>query len=544
MSEGLLSALEDYSSRVLTYEDPALQEKARKHIPAERIVSEAQEAITLAEELGGQPPAFQDAVAKGLLLWFKHEFFTWVNQAPCWRCGSSATEYIAQGTPSDLQSKFGANRVEQYLCPTCKVVTEFPRYNDAEKLLETRKGRCGEWANAFTLCCRAMGLEARLVLDRTDHVWTEYFSKAENRWVHLDPCEAAYDQPLLYESGWGKKLTYNIGFDRYGATDVTRRYTREWGEVLQRRVEIQEEVLGATLTSITARRRAGLDPSTLSQLKMRDGHEAAELLSSKGESQVELPGRQTGSEEWRTSRGETGSSFVERPPGTPFRKVSSEVDHPMSSPGKLLSGGAARASGENFPSCETCDKAFDGRSDTKWLDFGGGGVDGSAWLEYSLLKSQGSARLLSYALVSAGDAPERDPCDWTFFGLAEESLGWQAIAEQTGFVFQERGQRAHFDVPASPSSFRRFKLQVTRLRESSAANSVQLAGLELYVAEKGFETPEESCVDVKVAFKKQLAHEFETMVRAGVGMQEAIYGAIEKLSSDFEGKIVIDCKDP
>ncbi|CAI5935479.1 unnamed protein product [Closterium sp. NIES-65] len=106
------------------------------------------------------------------------------------------------------------------------------------QLLDTREGRCGEWANAFTLCCRALGYDARQVcviierqaVDWTDHVWTECYSHAKQRWLHLDPCEAAFDTPLLYEKGWGKKLSYVFGVGRDGVADVIRRYTRKWSE--------------------------------------------------------------------------------------------------------------------------------------------------------------------------------------------------------------------------------------------------------------------------------------------------------------------------
>jgi hypothetical protein len=57
-----------------------------------------------------------------------------------------------------------------------------------------------------------LGYKARFVHDTTDHVWTEVWSEHKQRWIHCDSCEAAYDQPLLYTTGWGKTLSYCVSF--------------------------------------------------------------------------------------------------------------------------------------------------------------------------------------------------------------------------------------------------------------------------------------------------------------------------------------------
>lgn len=46
-------------------------------------------------------------------------------------------------------------------------------------------------------------------MDWSDHVWTEV--RLDNQWIHVDPCEAALDKPLLYQE-WGKVQTYIVAF--------------------------------------------------------------------------------------------------------------------------------------------------------------------------------------------------------------------------------------------------------------------------------------------------------------------------------------------
>jgi hypothetical protein len=125
--------------------------------------------------------------------------------------------------------------VELYRCKDCQQTTRFARFNNPAHLLKTRRGRCGEFANAFCLLCRSLFLDAQYVLDFTDHVWCEVWLPASQRFVHCDPCERALDTPLMYEAGWNKKLTHVISFSRYGVCDSLSRYSRRQDTVLVRR---------------------------------------------------------------------------------------------------------------------------------------------------------------------------------------------------------------------------------------------------------------------------------------------------------------------
>lgn len=247
-------------------------------------------------------PCFRDALLIELTDWFHGKFFTWVNQPPCPACGNAKP----QPTGSTVES---GEQVELYAC-ACGQSIRFVRHNDVAKLLRTRLGRCGEYANCFTFLCRSLGFEARKVHATFDHVWTEVWSLAQQRWIHVDPSDAVVDAPLMYQHGWKRPVDYVLAVSAFDVQDVTHRYSNDHAELPKRRKRCDEAELLKVIEQLRAKRQASCSKVRRRLLAKRTLFELAGLMTPKAVSVDELKGRSSGSMSWRTTRGElqqTGS---------------------------------------------------------------------------------------------------------------------------------------------------------------------------------------------------------------------------------------------
>ncbi|TKY61394.1 Peptide-N(4)-(N-acetyl-beta-glucosaminyl)asparagine amidase [Spatholobus suberectus] len=589
-----------YVSQVSMYEDATRQEAARKSVPVEELEEKALVSLAKEGKFKSSKTEQDHTFLLQLLFWFKQSF-RWVNSPSCHDCGNVT---VGQGmiAPLPLEIRYGASRVELYGCTVCPKKTRFPRYNDPIKLVETREGRCGEWANCFTLYCRAFGYESRLILDFTDHVWTECFSQFLGRWMHLDPCEGIYDKPLLYEKGWGKKLNYVVAIAKDGVYDVTKRYTRKWHEVLSRRTMLTEPSLSSVLSNITKQSRRGFSSQLLAIIEARDIEENKELersLHAEDDESLSLPGRRSGNEEWRKSRLEFGSDklcssacpvrfcidehvtriynafcpvlyqFVGEEltkseavdvlritkgilldlRNTPYKTRRTSIDSVLNNPKikKLLPSfddllvalsvekkvntdgrveiclvgdpvatslalpvaldalddliynlnkcenygkdmfllpllklnrihsGSAIASSEELP-FGIITSAFDGTRISKWEEPNGAK---GCWIVYRTFDNK-KFELVAYELMSANDAPERDPMDWILEGSSDEGISWQVLDKQTSQFFEDRFQRRTYTISSASFPCNVFRFRFLAVSDIQSTSRLQIGSIDLY----------------------------------------------------------------
>lgn len=302
--------LQVYQLQVKEFEDPEVQMKVLQIVPVEKLKEQAKS--NLSENDNDE----QVSLLKEVLKWFKQDFFTWVNNPPCYRCvapKNTKTKIVQTERASPQEFKNGkASKCEIFMCELCNCTIRFARYEDAFYLIQhSRKGRCGEWAKVFTLVCQSLGYTSRMVHDWTDHVWTEVF--LNGKWFHCDSCEQSFNEPLLYESGWGKKLTYCIATSNEYIMDVTKRYTKDIS-ALQRDKSMEIE-LGWNIMKLNIETWKHLNSAQLAQtnLQWRSDVYSLNYPSDKEDVENEGPqGRQSGSKEWVQARGEDGSSSSSR----------------------------------------------------------------------------------------------------------------------------------------------------------------------------------------------------------------------------------------
>ena len=104
--------------------------------------------------------------------------------------------------------------------------TEGPivRHRNPLEIIDFGKGRCGEFSILFTTLCLTHNYRARLILDMSDHVWTEVWDNNKYRWIHVDPSEKKIDDPMMYERDWKKNLTRVYALENGNAENVTKNY--------------------------------------------------------------------------------------------------------------------------------------------------------------------------------------------------------------------------------------------------------------------------------------------------------------------------------
>jgi len=126
-------------------------------------------------------------------------------------------------------------------------------------------------------------------------------------------------------------------------------------------------------------------------------------------------------------------------------------------------GGTPAASSQPVDA-ETCDHAFEQGTQAKWL---GNWEDAGAWVQYTF-KGEGYV-VKRYRIISANDAPERDPKHWKVLGSNDDGKTWTTLDERKDQSFADRFTANLYPI-ANPALFKTYRLQIIENNGSTEDN--------------------------------------------------------------------------
>lgn len=141
------------------------------------------------------------------------------------------------------------------------------------------------------------------------------------------------------------------------------------------------------------------------------------------------------------------------------------------------------------PAAESVAKLNDGLATTKYLNFG---KEGSGFIVTPLV---GSKAVNAFQLTTANDAPERDPSGWALYGTNDAIVSgqnstinpenWTLIDLGVVDLPTARGALGPMVSVNNTTGYASYRLVFNALRNSTAANSMQVAEIQMFVPEPG-----------------------------------------------------------
>jgi hypothetical protein len=149
----------------------------------------------------------------------------------------------------------------------------------------------------------------------------------------------------------------------------------------------------------------------------------------------------------------------------------------------ILAVGENAEQNSRYPDGEAPGYAIDGTL-SKYLNFG------AANSGFIVTPGMGSTIVDSFQLTTANDSPERDPSSWELYGTDDAILSgdntegtgeiWTLIASGAVALPEDRDMLGPLVAISNSTAYASYKMLFTGLKDAGAANSMQIAEIQLY----------------------------------------------------------------